>query len=266
MAQLQALRLHRGGSAGPPDGAGAQDTSRGTLDTLYERHAANIYTYLLARTASAEDAADLTQQVFLHSHDLLPRTPAKSTYMAHGSRVASQTIGGFSVAINRIAAGPRHITITYTVGEPSWWSQGLGRPTLGAPLLIDARGRRFPPVSDVGVASTRTSGTRTARFDATGLGRHGGLSRFQLQFAPIELTTPVEALPSNLQATVGVVPAVSRTGTRTVKVVPVAPRGAPIILIHSYGPFTFQVTIPSTRHSHSGPSSSPCAPSSRTCR
>jgi len=40
---------------------------------LYERYRDRIYAYLRTRTRSAEDAADLTQQVFLQALDALPR-------------------------------------------------------------------------------------------------------------------------------------------------------------------------------------------------
>src|SRR5215467_4087739 len=43
--------------------------------SLYARHVDRIYSYLLSRTgpARAEDAADLTQQVFVRALDALPR-------------------------------------------------------------------------------------------------------------------------------------------------------------------------------------------------
>jgi RNA polymerase sigma-70 factor, ECF subfamily len=40
---------------------------------LYERHRDRVYAYLRTRTRSADDAADLTQQVFLQALDALPR-------------------------------------------------------------------------------------------------------------------------------------------------------------------------------------------------
>jgi RNA polymerase sigma-70 factor (ECF subfamily) len=40
---------------------------------LYHRHRDRIYAYLRTRTATAEDAADLTQQVFVQALDALPR-------------------------------------------------------------------------------------------------------------------------------------------------------------------------------------------------
>jgi RNA polymerase sigma-70 factor (ECF subfamily) len=40
---------------------------------LYVRYHARVYRYLLARTASTEEAADLTQQVFVQAMDALPR-------------------------------------------------------------------------------------------------------------------------------------------------------------------------------------------------
>jgi RNA polymerase sigma-70 factor (ECF subfamily) len=43
------------------------------FETLYERYLDRIYAYLRARTATEEDAADLTQQVFLRALAALPR-------------------------------------------------------------------------------------------------------------------------------------------------------------------------------------------------
>lgn len=39
---------------------------------LYQRYVAGVYRYLRARTGTAEDAADLTQQVFLQALEALP--------------------------------------------------------------------------------------------------------------------------------------------------------------------------------------------------
>lgn len=50
----------------------AQD-NRAAFGLLYERHVDRVYSYLRARTASDEDAADLTQQAFLQALDALPR-------------------------------------------------------------------------------------------------------------------------------------------------------------------------------------------------
>src|SRR5256714_13984737 len=41
--------------------------------TLYDRYLGRIYAYLRARTSTDEEAADLTQQVFLQALDALPR-------------------------------------------------------------------------------------------------------------------------------------------------------------------------------------------------
>ena len=40
---------------------------------MYERYADRVYSYLRARSTDDEDAADLTQQVFLKALDALPR-------------------------------------------------------------------------------------------------------------------------------------------------------------------------------------------------
>lgn len=42
------------------------------FSVLYERYLERIYAYIRARTASDDDAADLTQQVFLHALRALP--------------------------------------------------------------------------------------------------------------------------------------------------------------------------------------------------
>ena len=41
--------------------------------TLYDRYLGRIYAYLRARSSNDEEAADLTQQVFLQALDALPR-------------------------------------------------------------------------------------------------------------------------------------------------------------------------------------------------
>jgi RNA polymerase sigma-70 factor (ECF subfamily) len=43
------------------------------FDALYRRYLARVYRYLRAQVGSDEDAADLTQQVFLRALDALPR-------------------------------------------------------------------------------------------------------------------------------------------------------------------------------------------------
>jgi RNA polymerase sigma-70 factor (ECF subfamily) len=53
------------------------------LGALYERYRDRVYWYLLARMGSEEDAADLTQQVFLQALSALPRYEAsKGTFLA----------------------------------------------------------------------------------------------------------------------------------------------------------------------------------------
>lgn len=51
----------------------AAQQDRGAFGLLYQRYADRIYAYLRARTGRTEDAADLTQQVFLQALDALPR-------------------------------------------------------------------------------------------------------------------------------------------------------------------------------------------------
>ncbi|HZU14891.1 MAG TPA: sigma-70 family RNA polymerase sigma factor [Chloroflexota bacterium] len=52
---------------------------RAAFAPLYERHADRVYAYLRSRTARDEDAADLTQQVFLQAMDALPRYKPRGT-------------------------------------------------------------------------------------------------------------------------------------------------------------------------------------------
>lgn len=51
----------------------AAQADRAAFGPLYECYVDRIYAYLRARTGNAEDAADLTQQVFLQALDALPR-------------------------------------------------------------------------------------------------------------------------------------------------------------------------------------------------
>jgi RNA polymerase sigma-70 factor (ECF subfamily) len=50
----------------------AQTTNPLAFDTLYQRYLARVYRYLRARSEGDEDAADLTQQVFLQAFHALP--------------------------------------------------------------------------------------------------------------------------------------------------------------------------------------------------
>ncbi|HEX3721428.1 MAG TPA: sigma-70 family RNA polymerase sigma factor [Nitrolancea sp.] len=51
----------------------AARTDPSAFAALYQRHLPPIYRYLLARTTSPEEAADLSQQVFLKALEALPR-------------------------------------------------------------------------------------------------------------------------------------------------------------------------------------------------
>ena len=56
---------------------------------LYLQYRDRVYAYLRTRTRSAEDAADLTQQVFLHALDALPRyRPRGAPFAAWLLRIA----------------------------------------------------------------------------------------------------------------------------------------------------------------------------------
>src|SRR5579864_5252983 len=46
---------------------------RGAFGALYELHVHRVFAYLRSRTRNDDDAADLTQQVFLQALDALPR-------------------------------------------------------------------------------------------------------------------------------------------------------------------------------------------------
>src|SRR5229473_2397656 len=51
----------------------AAQASPTAFGSLYERYRDRVYGYLRTRTRSPEDAADLTQQVFVQALDALPR-------------------------------------------------------------------------------------------------------------------------------------------------------------------------------------------------
>jgi RNA polymerase sigma-70 factor (ECF subfamily) len=62
---------------------------------LYERYRDRVYAYLRTRTLSDDDAADLTQHVFVHALDALPR------YRTHGAPFAAWLLRiAHNVAIN----------------------------------------------------------------------------------------------------------------------------------------------------------------------
>ncbi len=63
---------------------------------LYERYRERIYAYLRSRTTTEEDAADLTQQVFVQALDALPRYRAQQvTFGAWLFRIARNVAGDF---------------------------------------------------------------------------------------------------------------------------------------------------------------------------
>src|SRR2546430_4969956 len=63
---------------------------------LYERYRDRIYAYLRTRTRSAEDAADLTQQVFLQALDALPRyRPQRVPFAAWLVRIARNAAANY---------------------------------------------------------------------------------------------------------------------------------------------------------------------------
>ncbi len=57
--------------------------------TLYERHCDRIYRYTLVCTGNAEDAADLTQQIFLRALDALGQyQPQRGSFQSWLLRIA----------------------------------------------------------------------------------------------------------------------------------------------------------------------------------
>jgi RNA polymerase sigma-70 factor (ECF subfamily) len=63
---------------------------------LYERYRDRIYAYLRTRTRSAEDAADLTQQVFLQALAALPRyRPQRVPFAAWLVRIARNAAANY---------------------------------------------------------------------------------------------------------------------------------------------------------------------------
>ena len=69
---------------------------RSAFGLLYERYVDRVYAYLRSRTASDDDAADLTQQVFLQALDALPRyRPRGVPFAAWLLRIARNTAINF---------------------------------------------------------------------------------------------------------------------------------------------------------------------------
>jgi len=70
--------------------AAREDPAR--FSTLYERYYPRVYRYLLTRTATPEDAADLTQTAFLNAYRGLPRFRSGSApFAAWLFRIARNT-------------------------------------------------------------------------------------------------------------------------------------------------------------------------------
>jgi len=67
-------------------------TDPAAFGMLYERYLDRIYAYLRARTSSAEDAANLTQQVFLRAFDALDQyRPRRASFATWLFRIARNT-------------------------------------------------------------------------------------------------------------------------------------------------------------------------------
>lgn len=67
----------------------AAKADRAEFAAVYERYLPRVYRYLAARAASPEEAADLTQAVFLKAYDGLPRyKPGRAPFVAWLFRIA----------------------------------------------------------------------------------------------------------------------------------------------------------------------------------
>jgi RNA polymerase sigma-70 factor (ECF subfamily) len=90
MAQILALRAES--RAAPPDEADVMAAAAGDQDAftrLYSCHVPAVYRYVRTRVATPEDAADLTQQVFLSAYRKLPEyRPGPSGFAAWLFRIA----------------------------------------------------------------------------------------------------------------------------------------------------------------------------------
>jgi RNA polymerase sigma-70 factor, ECF subfamily len=70
----------------------AAQTNPAAFAPLYSRYRDRVYAYLRTRTRRPEDAADLTQQVFLQAIDALPRyRPGRAPFAAWLFRIARNT-------------------------------------------------------------------------------------------------------------------------------------------------------------------------------
>lgn len=78
------------------DLARAAPTEPAAFETLYRRYRDRVYRYLRARTATEEDAVDLTQQVFLRVLDALPHyQAARGLFAAWLFRIARNAATDF---------------------------------------------------------------------------------------------------------------------------------------------------------------------------
>ena len=75
MGRVWALSVERSAEATDDEASlvAAAQANPAAFDVLYQRYLARVYRYLRAQVGSDEDAADLTQQVFLRALDALPR-------------------------------------------------------------------------------------------------------------------------------------------------------------------------------------------------
>src|SRR5579875_2656886 len=71
-------------------------TAPGAFSILYERYCDRIYRYTLVCTGNADDAADLTQQVFLHALKALQQyRPNRGSFQAWLLRIAHNVAVNF---------------------------------------------------------------------------------------------------------------------------------------------------------------------------
>lgn len=88
--------------------------------SLHQRYEDRVYQYARVRTSNAEDAADITQQVFLQAFDSLPR------YRASGSPFAAWL---FRIAHNLVVDYRRRKKNTVAWDELGEWAQPVSSGT-----------------------------------------------------------------------------------------------------------------------------------------
>lgn len=98
MHNVSALSLETGADATCDEAAAVRAAQRdiAAVAPLYYRYRDRVYAYLRARTGNPEDAADLTQQVFVQAIDALPRYRiGKTPFAAWLFRIARNAVTDF---------------------------------------------------------------------------------------------------------------------------------------------------------------------------